>query len=37
MGALVMFALVSVIAIVGLIYFTIQDRKEERKAREENK
>ena len=37
MGAIIMSALVSVIAIVGLIYFTIQDRKEERKTREENK
>lgn len=28
MGALVMFGLVSVIAIVGVIYFSYQDRKE---------
>ncbi len=31
MGALVMFALVSVIAIIGLIYFNIQDKKNEKK------
>lgn len=35
MGALVMFGLVSVIAIVGVIYFNHQDRKEARKT--ENK
>ena len=28
MGALVMFGLVSVIAVVGFIYFTYQDKKE---------
>jgi hypothetical protein len=32
MGALVMFGLVSVIAIVGVIYFNHQDKKEEHKA-----
>lgn len=31
MGALVMFGLVSVIAIVGVIYFNHQDKKEVRK------
>ncbi len=31
MGALVMFALVSVIAIIGLIYFNVQDKKNEKK------
>ena len=31
MGALVMFALVSVIAIIGLIYFNIQDKKKKKK------
>ena len=31
MGALVMFALVSVIAIIGLIYFNIQDKKNAKK------
>jgi hypothetical protein len=28
MGALVMFGLVSVIAVVGVVYFNYQDRKE---------
>ena len=28
MGAIVMFGLVSVIAVVGFIYFTYQDKKE---------
>lgn len=32
MGALVMFGLVSVIAIVGVIYFNYQDKKEQHKA-----
>lgn len=32
MGALVMFGLVSVIAIVGVIYFNHQDKKEEHEA-----
>ncbi len=31
MGAIIMCALVSLIAIVGGVYFWIQDRKEERK------
>lgn len=31
MGALVMFGLVSVIAIVGVIYFNYQDKKEQQK------
>lgn len=31
MGALVMFALVSVIAIIALIYFNIQDKKNAKK------
>ncbi len=31
MGALVMFAFVSLIAIVGVIYFTYEDKKEAKK------
>ena len=31
MGALIMFGLVSIIAIVGVIYFNHQDKKEIRK------
>ena len=34
MGAIAMFILVSLISIVSVIYFTIQDRKEERQKRE---
>lgn len=33
MGALVMFGLVSVIAIVGVIYFNHQDKKEDHKTK----
>lgn len=33
MGALVMFGLVSVIAIVGVIYFNHQDKKEAHKTK----
>lgn len=33
MGALVMFGLVSVIAIVGVIYFNYQDKKEAHKTK----
>ena len=33
MGALVMFGLVSVIAIVGVVYFNHQDKKEAQKAK----
>lgn len=32
MGAIVMFGLVSVIAIVGVIYFNHQDKKEEKEV-----
>lgn len=31
MGAIVMFSFVIVISIVGVTYFTIQDRKEEKR------
>lgn len=34
MGTLVMFGLVSAIAIVGVIYFNHRDKKEARKARQ---
>ena len=34
MGAIAMFSLVIVISIVGVIYFTIQDRKEAKKAKQ---
>ena len=33
MGAIAMFILVIVISIVGVVYFTIQDRKEAKKAK----
>lgn len=33
MGAMIMFALVSVIAIVGYAYFTIQDRREAKRKK----
>ena len=34
MGAIAMFILVMAIAIVGFIFFTIQDRKEAKRAKE---